>query len=64
MERVERAPAGGHEFNLIEEGKNHGWPLVSYGKDYNGVPIPNPDTRLDLAKPVLYCLNPAHLSPT
>ena len=27
---------------------------MSYGKNYNGVPIPSPDTRPDLAKPVLY----------
>ncbi len=51
---VEHGPRGGDELNLIEKGKNYGWPLVSYGKNYDGVPIPNPDNRLDLAKPVLY----------
>ena len=39
---------------MIEKGKNYGWPLVSYGQNYNGVPIASPDTRPDLAKPVIY----------
>jgi aldose sugar dehydrogenase len=51
---VEHGPFGGDELNLIEPGKNYGWPLVSYGKNYDGVPIPHPDMRPDLPKPVLY----------
>ena len=51
---LEHGPRGGDELNLIERGKNYGWPLVSYGRNYDGVPIPSPDTRPDLAKPVIY----------
>jgi glucose/arabinose dehydrogenase len=35
----EHGPKGGDEINIIRKGKNYGWPLVSYGVNYDGVPV-------------------------
>jgi len=50
---IEHGPAGGDELNLVEPGKNYGWPLVSDGDHYNGDPIPRHSTRPDLAAPAI-----------
>jgi glucose/arabinose dehydrogenase len=36
---IEHGPMGGDEINLPEPGKNYGWPVVSYGKNYSGTPV-------------------------
>jgi glucose/arabinose dehydrogenase len=44
---VEHGPRGGDELNLIEPGKNYGWPVVSYGENYDGTPVGEGITSAD-----------------
>ena len=41
----EHGPRGGDELNLIQKGQNFGWPLVSYGINYNGTVFTNETHR-------------------
>lgn len=44
----EHGPQGGDEVNIIERGKNYGWPLATHGINYSGQPIP--EARGDTAE--------------
>jgi glucose/arabinose dehydrogenase len=35
----EHGPQGGDEFNLIQAGRNYGWPIITYGREYDGSAI-------------------------
>ena len=48
----EHGPRGGDEINIPPAGGNHGWPLVSWGRHYDGRDIPDPPTRPDLVPSV------------
>lgn len=47
----EMGPRGGDEFNLIEKGNNYGWPMVSNGRNYSGIDIPDHDTNPKFVAP-------------
>ena len=49
----EMGPMGGDEFNLIEAGKNYGWPNVSEGDNYDGTAIPRHATNPAYTPPLL-----------
>ncbi len=51
---VEHGPMGGDELNLIEKGKNYGWPVITYGKNYNGTPITSITEKEGMEQPVKY----------
>jgi aldose sugar dehydrogenase len=52
---VEMGTHGGDELNLIEKGRNYGWPLIAYGVEYSGGPIGQGATvREGLEQPVYY----------
>jgi len=36
---IEHGPRGGDEVNLVESGKNYGWPVISYGIEYGGAAV-------------------------
>ena len=47
---VEFGPKTGDELNLIEKGRNYGWPLVHDGVNYDGSPIPLHASRPDFMR--------------
>jgi glucose/arabinose dehydrogenase len=50
----ELGPVGGDELNVIQAGRNYGWPLVSWGHHIGGAEIPNPQTRPDLTDAIYH----------
>lgn len=51
---VEHGARGGDELNHPEAGKNYGWPIITYGIDYNGSKIGEGTEKEGLEQPVYY----------
>ena len=51
---TEHGPMGGDEVNLVEAGKNYGWPVITYGINYNGSVITEETAREGMEQPALY----------
>ncbi|TYK64234.1 PQQ-dependent sugar dehydrogenase [Colwellia echini] len=50
----EHGPKGGDEVNLIEAGKNYGWPVISYGVNYSGSKFTDITKKAGMEQPKLY----------
>jgi glucose/arabinose dehydrogenase len=50
----EHGPQGGDEINVIEKGKNYGWPVIGYGVDYGGGKIHERTHQAGMEQPIKY----------
>lgn len=50
----EHGPRGGDEINIVEAGKNYGWPVISYGINYNGTTFTDITEKEGMEQPLLY----------
>ncbi len=51
---VEMGPLGGDELNRVVKGDNYGWPRESWGDNYDGTQIPDPQPNSSYHQPVRY----------
>ena len=55
----EHGPMGGDEINLPQAGKNYGWPLVSFGLNYDGTPVGTGQSSMAGTEPPLHHWTPS-----
>jgi glucose/arabinose dehydrogenase len=52
---IEHGPQGGDELNHPEAGKNYGWPVISYGENYDGTPVGSGKSAMQgMEQPIYY----------
>lgn len=51
---VEHGPKGGDEVNVLRPGANYGWPVITYGVDYSGLPISMRSAADGMEQPLVY----------
>lgn len=51
---AEHGPRGGDELNLVQRGRNYGWPVITYGMNYDGTPITDLTAKEGMEQPVTY----------
>jgi glucose/arabinose dehydrogenase len=51
---AEHGPRGGDEINHVRVGRNYGWPIITYGMNYDGTPMTDLTAKEGLEQPVTY----------
>jgi aldose sugar dehydrogenase len=51
---AEHGARGGDEINVPEAGKNYGWPVITYGRDYSGASIGEGSRKTGMEQPLFY----------
>jgi glucose/arabinose dehydrogenase len=51
---IDHGARGGDEINIPEAGKNYGWPIITYGRDYSYLPIGEGTAKPGLEQPIYY----------
>ncbi|WP_255991046.1 PQQ-dependent sugar dehydrogenase [Chitinolyticbacter albus] len=51
---IEHGARGGDEINIPLAGRNYGWPVITYGHDYSGLPIGEGTAKAGMEQPVYY----------
>jgi aldose sugar dehydrogenase len=51
---IEHGPKGGDELNKVEKGRNYGWPVITWGINYDGKPISDIQQKEGMEQPIRY----------